>query len=173
MAKRSNGAGSVKRLPSGTWRGQLMDGFHDNGKRRIVNFTAPTKAELLDKIREYKNKKDILGDALTKNTPFSSWADTWYQDYATEVQPSTYANYRYTLAACKAHFGNDEIKDIKPLHINKFLDKLYQEGYSQSYVSKCRAMLIQIFDAAEANEMIVSNPASSDARSRRSPATSS
>ena len=167
MAKRSNGAGSVKRLPSGTWRGQLMDGFHDNGKRRIVSFTAPTKAELLDKIREYKNKKDILGDALTKNTPFSSWADTWYQDYATEVQPSTYANYRYTLAACKAHFVNDEIKDIKPLHINKFLDKLNQEGYSQSYVSKCRAMLIQIFDAAEANEMIVSNPARKAKKSRK------
>ena len=57
MAKRANGAGSVKRLPSGTWRGQLMDGFQDNGKRRIVSFTAPNKAELLDKIREYKNKR--------------------------------------------------------------------------------------------------------------------
>ena len=59
MAKRANGAGSVKRLPSGTWRGQLMDGFHDNGKCRIVSFTAPTKARLQDKIREYKKQKDV------------------------------------------------------------------------------------------------------------------
>ena len=159
MRKRSNGGGSIQRLPSGTWRGQIMDGYHDNGKRRIVSFTAGTKGELLDKIRDYQNKRNILGAALTEKMPFDKWANEWYADYASEVQPSTYANYRYTLNILKEYFGATEIKDIKPMHINRFLDHLVKKGVSQSYISKCRAMLIQIFDAAEANEMIASNPA--------------
>ena len=159
MKKRSNGGGSVRRLPSGTWRGQLMDGYQDNGKRRIVSFTANTKGELLDKMRDYQNKRDVLGTALTEKMPFDKWADDWYADYASEVQPSTYANYRYTLKILKEYFGATEIKEIKPMHINRFLDHLVSKKVSQSYITKCRAMLIQIFDAAEANEMIISNPA--------------
>ena len=166
MAKRANGSGNVKRLPSGTWRGQLMDGWHDNGKRRIISFTAPTKAEVLDKIREYQNKRDVLGAALTQRMPFADWADAWYEDYRTEVQPSTHANYRYTLNILKDYFGDTEIKDIKTMHINRLLDHLVGIGLSQSYITKCRAMLIQIFAAAEANEMIASNPASKAKYSR-------
>lgn len=159
MRKRSSGGGSIRRLPSGTWRGQVMDGYQDNGKRRIVSFTAATKGELLDKIRNFQNKRDILGAALTEKMPFNQWADSWYEDYESEVQPSTYANYQYTLKILKEYFGATEIKEIKAMHINRFLDQLVKKGVSLSYISKCRAMLIQIFDAAEANEMIVSNPA--------------
>lgn len=54
MAKRkSPGEGSVWRLKSGSWRGQIMDGYTNDGKKNIISFSAPTKAEVLDKIREW------------------------------------------------------------------------------------------------------------------------
>ena len=158
--KRSDGNGSVKKLPSGNWRGQIMDGYRDDGKRNIVSFTCKTKAEVQDKIRAYWYAKDSpQPEAEAVGTSFSEWADTWYADYSTEVQPSTYANYQYTLTRLKNHFGDKPLKDIKALEINRFYDQLKVEHLSVSYMSKCKAMLIQIFDAAEANEQVSRNPA--------------
>lgn len=156
--KRSNGDGAVKKLPSGNWRGQIMDGYRDDGKRNVISFTAKTKAEVLDKIRAYWRDKENPQEKEVK-TPFNQWADTWYADYNTEVQPSTYANYRYTLARLKSHFGAKALTEIKALEINRFYDLLKTENRSASYMTKCKSMLIQIFDAAEANELVLRNPA--------------
>lgn len=156
--KRSKGEGAVKRLPSGNWRGQIMDGYREDGKRNIISITERTKGEVLDKIRAYWRQKEEAKPEEEKVT-FESWADMWYGDYRTEVQPSTYANYQYTLNRLKGYFGPKALTEIKTLDINRFYDLLRSENRSSSYMTKCRAMLIQIFDAAEANELISRNPA--------------
>ena len=157
--KRSNGEGSVRRTPSGTWRGQTMDGYRDDGKRNIVNFTGVTKGEVLRKMRQFRNQRDTLGPCVSRQTTFEKWADVWYADYKSQVQPSTYENYRYTLKMLKDYFGGKKLREIKVLDINRFHDHLRQKGLSHSYITKCRSMLIQIFDAAEANEEVPYNPA--------------
>lgn len=160
MAKRrTHGDGNVKKLPSGKWRGQIMDGYKDDGKRNLISFTAKTKGEVLDKIRHYWQHKDDPPAPADVQTPFEEWADTWYADYKTQVQPSTYCNYQYTLKVLKNYFGKNPIEQIKPMDVNKFHEYLLSADLSKSYVTKCRAMLIQILDAAEANEIINSNPA--------------
>ena len=157
--KRSNGEGSVRRTPSGTWRGQIMDGYRDDGKRNVVNFTGATKGEVLELIRQFKYQRETRGPSVSKQTTFEKWADVWYADYQSQVQPSTYENYRYTLKMLKNYFGGKKLRDIKVLDINRFHDFLRQKGLSHSYITKCRSMLIQIFDAAEANEEVPYNPA--------------
>lgn len=92
------------------------------------------------------------GARIDKKMCFSDWADTWYGDYKSEVQPSTYSGYQYTLKALKKGFGEQPLAEILPIHINRFLDKLSADGYSLSMIRKCRAMLIQIFDAADSND---------------------
>jgi len=161
MAKRkSNGEGRISRLPSGSWRGQLMDGYTAYGKRNIVSFTAPTKGEVQRKIREYIFAREEGGIVpQTRGEEFSLWADLWYEDHRSQVQPSTYSNYQYTLKLVKEGFSDKVISDIKPVDINKFLKAVAETGCSNSKVSKCRAMLIQIFDFAEANEVVNRNPA--------------
>ena len=159
--KRSNGNGYVRRLKSGSWSAQLMDGYREDGKKNIICFTAPTKSEVNAMIRKYWYSKET-GEYHPKRgsgTPFSQWADIWYSDYESQVQPSTYSNYQYTLKALKEHFGKKPIEEIKPMDINGFYNYLQEASFSKSYLSKCRAMLIQIFDYAEANEKIRSNPA--------------
>lgn len=157
--KRSNGEGYVKRTPSGTWRGQIMDGYRDDGKRNIINFTGATKGEVLDRMRQFRHQRETLGPSVSRQTTFENWADVWYADYQTQVQPSTYENYRYTLKTLKDYFGRKKLREIKVLDINQFHDYLRQKRLSQSYLTKCRSMLIQIFDAAEANEEVSYNPA--------------
>ena len=159
MSKKSNGEGSIKKLPSGSWRGQIMDGFRPDGKRNMLSFTAPTKGEVKEKIRKYFSEKEAGTALYAQKTPFDAWADAWYADYKTQVQPSTYSNYQYTMKTLKAYFGSKPIQDIRLMDINAFLTKLHQDGFSRSKISKCKAMLIQIFAYAEDNNKIPKNPA--------------
>ena len=163
--KKTNGSGTVKKLPSGTWRGQVMDGYRPDGKKNIINFSAPTKGEVQAMIRNYWFTRDTeplsnpVPGPKSALTPFDQWADTWYADYQSQVQPSTYCNYQYTLKVLKNYFGSRDLAEIKPMDVNKFNDFMVTSSMSKSYISKCRAMLMQIFDAAEANDLIPSNPA--------------
>mgnify|MGYP002644130023 CR=1 FL=1 len=156
--KRSHGEGTVRRLKSGNWHGEVMDGYSADGKKRIISFTAATKAEVLDKIRDYRNKKDAH-IRVNKKLELSSWADLWYRDYQSQVQASTYSGYQYTLKIIKERMGPQIVCDILPIDINRFMDSLIESGYSLSQIRKCRTMLIQIFDSAEANGIVAGNPA--------------
>lgn len=98
--KRSNGEGNVRKTKNGSWRGEIMDGYTSDGKKNIVRFTAETRAEVLDKIRAYRTNMDS-GVRIDRKMHFASWADAWYEDYKSEVQPSTYSGYQYTLNALK------------------------------------------------------------------------
>lgn len=150
--------GTYRKLPSGNWLGQAMDGYKENGKKNIVNVTAPTKSEAKEAIRKYFADKEA-GALLQKKMSFSQWAKTWYADYQGQVQPSTYSGYQYTLKYLTDYFGDKPISDIKQIDINRFLAKLHQDGLSHSLQAKCKAMLIQIFTAAEDNDLVLKNPA--------------
>lgn len=156
--KRGRGEGSVHRLPSGSWQCQLMDGYTDQGKRHIVSFTAPTRAEALDKMREYLANKQTAADTQTPEVPlFEEYARHWYEAYHSQVEASTYANYRYTLKLLNSAFGSLQLCQVKTAEVNRFINELEQKGYSSSQISKCRSMLIQILDTAEADDLVVKN----------------
>ena len=67
--------------------------------------------------------------------------------------------YRHTLAHLKAYFCGTPIDEINTIHINALLDQLHEEGASRSKIGKCRTMMIQILDYAEATNLLVKNPA--------------
>lgn len=158
MKKSSNGDGCIRKTANGTWRGELMIGYTDEGKRDIVRFSGKSKKEVQEKIREAQRLKES-NIRLDKNLTFGEFADMWYASYRSQVQPSTYSGYKYTLAFLKKQYGNTPICTILPLHINSFLDSIVAQGYSSSQLRKCRAMLIQIFTDAEHNGLILRNPA--------------
>lgn len=167
--KRANGEGSIKQLPSGQWHAQIMDGRKPDGSKNIVYFTARSKREVVAQIREYWKQRD-QGAVPSSDLTFAKWADFWYEDYQSQVQPSTFCGYQYTLKLLKEYFGKRKIQQIKPMDITAYFDYMKRAAYSNSYITKCRSMLIQIFDAAEANEITASNPARK-AKIRRSVAT--
>ena len=156
--KRSKGEGSVHRLPSGSWQSQIMDGYTDEGKRHIVSFTAPTRAEALARMREYLLNKQEAAEQETPEMPlFSEYAQRWYEAYRSQVEESTYANYRYTLKLLNGAFGHLPLNEVKVAQVNQFINGLAAKGYSASQINKCRSMLIQILDVAEADDLVVKN----------------
>lgn len=157
-AKRANGEGSIRQLPSGQWYAQIMDGYKPDGSRNMVYFKAYKKNEVVSQIREYWKQREA-GAVPSSNVLFSEWAEIWYADHQSQVQPSTFHGYQYTLKILTDYFGKREIQKIKPMEISAFFEYLKRVSYSASYMLKCKSMLIQIFDAAEANEVTTSNPA--------------
>ena len=57
MKKNSNGDGSFSKRKNRIWRVQIMDGYQDNGTRKIVSFYAPTKGEASLKLQAYREIK--------------------------------------------------------------------------------------------------------------------
>lgn len=119
--KRSHGEGSVWKLKNGMWRGQLMDGYTDGGKKNIISFSGETRGEVLEKLRDYQNKKDAHIH-VDKKLTLSNWADLWYCDYKSQVQASTYSGYQYTLKIIKEQMGTQTLCDVLPIDINRFMD---------------------------------------------------
>lgn len=156
--KRAKGEGSVHRLPSGSWQSQIMDGYTDEGKRHIVSFTAPTRAEALARMREYFLNKQEAAEQETPEVPlFADYAQRWYESYRSQVEESTYANYRYTLKLLNGAFGHLPLNEVKVAQVNQFINGLAAKGYSASQINKCRSMLIQILDVAEADDLVIKN----------------
>jgi len=157
--KRSNGDGSIVKLKSGTWRATIMDGYTADNKRNRISFTAPTKGEVQQKIRNYFAEKDNNEEVQSEENNFEVWANSWYEDHKTQVQKSTYSGYKFSLNVLLDEFSGIPIDSILPMHINRFMNKVHEQGKSHSAISKYRAMLIQIFDYAEYNDAIKRNPA--------------
>ena len=96
---------------------------------------------------------------VNKPMTLGVWGDIWYADYRSQVQPSTYYSYQYTLQIIKKWLGDAPLPDILPIHINSFMTALLESGYGMSQIRKCRTMLIQLFDSAEDNRLVSGNPA--------------
>ena len=86
--KRGKGEGSIKRIKSGQWRGLIMDGYTDEGKRNMVSFSAPTKAEIMQQIRQYWIEKENHIH-IDRKILFKDWAEEWYDDMEGQVEEST------------------------------------------------------------------------------------
>lgn len=157
-SKRTNGEGSLRRMPNGHWQLQVMDGYHPNGKRKIKTFTAAT----LSKVKEMKSAYDRMkaeGIVTTKNYSFSEWSTEWFNVHKNKISPVTQESYKYTLRILQNHFGSRKMTDIKARDIDLFLYELIESGKSSSGVAQCKGMLFQIFNNAVANDIIPKNPA--------------
>lgn len=74
-----------------------------------------------------------------------------------------------TLRILNNGFNRRKLKDIKAYDIEQFLKKLRRDGRSDSCLAQCRGMLIQIFNKAEANDLVAKNPVRFAEKMRKGP----
>lgn len=103
------------------------------------------------------NKQTQAEEAAPEIPLFADYAQQWYESYRTQVEESTYANYRYTLKLLNGVFGHLALNEVKVVQINQFINELAAKGYSSSQINKCRSMMIQILDMAEADDLVEKN----------------
>ena len=157
MAKRSNGEGCIRQRVDGRWEYRIMDGYLADGRRNLITFYGKTQKEAKAKANEYHRMRSCGLDTTIKHT-FATWADFWYENHKDNIAPSTQENYKYILETLKQELGSRRLLDIKAYDIEQLLKTLLREGRSKSYIASARGMLFQIFNKAEANDLIFKNP---------------
>ena len=169
MAKRRpNGDGAIRKLESGHWQIQIMDGYNSDGGRRYKSFSAPKLEDAKKMKREYERKK-TAGMLTSKDYSFEEWSDIWYEHHKNVISPTTQEHYLYTLRNLKNHFGKKKLDQIKAYDIEQYLMKLVREGRSGSTVSQSRGMLYQILNMAVANDILIKNPVAHAEKIRKAP----
>ena len=173
MAKRkSNGEGSIHKMPSGSWQIQMMDGYKPDGTRMFKTFTAEKLDDAKKKKREYERKRDA-GLRAGQDYSFTEWADFWFEHHQSTISATTREGYSYTLRNLKDYFGRKKLSEIRAYDIEQYLMKLIRDGISGSSIAKSRGMLFQIFNMAVANAILLKNPVAHAQKIRRPPAKNS
>ena len=155
--RRSNGEGSVHKRADGRWECTIMIGFQSDGRRKRKTFYGRTRAEAIEKMRDYWNDM-ANGLQLDPGLLFETWADTWFESHRENISPTTQASYGYMLKHLKNALGRCRLIDIRALDVENVLLDFRRSGKSDSFISQARGMLYMIMNKAEANALIRRNP---------------
>ena len=168
--RRANGDGAIRRRANGTWECTIMEGFSElTGKRQYKSFYGKTQAEVKRKRDEYR--QGISGHPLeTKSYTVEEWGNQWLEHHNAKLKPTTQESYKYTSRLISAGpLGKKLLSSVKAYDIECFLQQLQDEGYSSSMLAKVKGMLFQVFNAAEANELVQKNVVRLTEKLKKSP----
>lgn len=132
--------------------------FRVDGKRYYVRSTAGQRdADKRAAIRETEIREGR--DLISENMPAGDYIDKWAETYKEHiVSKSVYSDYKTRIAKyIKPAIGNMRMRDIRPTHLQKILNK--QAGKSKSHCSKLRVTLEGIFSQAVKDRVVIGSPA--------------
>lgn len=147
--RRGNGEGNVRKRKDGRYEASLMIGYNPDGSRCRKSFYGKTKREVLDKLHAFLQEIK-QGLDLNANYTFEQAARLWLRNKQ-KISPATAKNYEYIINTLAPEFGDQKIRNIKPIQIENMVLKLVERGYSRSYISKVYVVLNGVFRKAVAN----------------------
>ena len=141
MKRRTNGQGSVRRLPSGTFRWQITLGFGQDGKQ-ILKYGVAESRPLAERAKSQAvadRDRGLL--PMPSRITLNDWLPKWLDGMAPSLAPKTIANYRY-LSECHLRplLGEKRLQDLKPSDVRSAYQALAQRGYSRSLLHQVRVI---------------------------------
>lgn len=120
------------------------------------------KKKLADKRYEVEHGLTGKADKITLN----KWFEVWLTDYKNnKIKGTTNQNYQNLYDNhIRNSLGKRVLKQIKPIHIQKFYNDFIEEGYATTSLQTLHALLHNIFDIAVNNDLIVKNPCTGTVR---------
>lgn len=167
----TNGAGSVRwREDKGMYVATLELPPKD-GKRRRRFIYAPTKPEVLDRLRDERRRFEDVGDLPTRTMRTAAWLTYWLESIAAkEIRPATLRGYRSVV---ERHIipaiGDQRIDRLTAAHVRAVHERITstpknaehpEKGtLSSTYALNAHRVLSSALTAAEREGLIVRNPA--------------
>ncbi|MBU3751427.1 MAG: site-specific integrase [Mycobacterium sp.] len=170
MSKRSNGEGTVRQRPNGTWEARLSYIDPMTGKRRRASFYGPTaeaaRAELDNARDRIKANAPVKDSAQTLGDYIEHWLDTALE--ASPRKDSTKALYRNlaTKHLSPAPLGLTPLSKLRKTHIDGLIVALRKRGLSDSTVRQVYTVLRAVLDDAKLDGLVADNPATKVPRPR-------
>ena len=135
----------------GLWQEQIT--VTVDGRKKQKYFYAHKKAELLQKIQDYKNEQET-------GRTFESVCDEWWSMHQKTLAPNTLKGYLPAIRRAKDHFGPVYIRQILATDINRFLlDFIRASDAAQKTAKTQLGVINQVMKYAAQNGYISHNPA--------------
>ena len=120
---------------------QRKDGLYEairviNGKR--VAFRGKTCREVEQKMMAYKEE-------VEKGRTVKQLADAWLKEKESRVSGGTSICYAQSVDKIVGSMGNLRAQQVRPIHCQRFLEQLAQQGYKQGTVRMCKSVIMQLF----------------------------
>ena len=92
---------------------------------------------------------------------FEVYFDEWLENYKHQIEEDTYNSYKTVVNKTTEYFKgkNIKLKDLKPIHIQKFYDSLFKNGLGGNTVLHYHANIRKALENAMKLDIIPSNPA--------------
>mgnify|MGYP002544520411 CR=1 FL=1 len=170
--KRANGEGNLRKRSNGTWEARVTLGTDPKtGKLISKSVYARTQKECREKM------KALLGidggqaatpPAAPKEPPkprpedvitVGQWLDTWLKEYLADVKPNTALQYESVVRLhLKPAFGDVLLKDLRTSMIQKFYNKMRDDGVSPKYIKNIHGILHKALQQAVLLNYLRTNP---------------
>lgn len=140
--------------------GRVRKSIYHNGKRYWA--TGKDEVEATIKLRDLE--RNLAHGTYTEphNMTVDEWSACWVDLYKSQTcSETTLKNLRSMIAtSLSPYLGEMQIQNVRPMHLQRYLLHLVEDGRSQSYIAKMKNSLEGIFGTAQDNGLIQVSPAS-------------
>lgn len=160
MKRRTNGQGSIRQLPSGTYRWQITLGFDQDGKQLLKYGVAESRslAERAKSQAVADRDRGLL--PMPNRITLNDWLPKWLDGKELNLAPKTIANYRYlTQRHLSPLLGAKRLQELKPSDVRSAYHTLAQQGFSRSLLHQVRVILKGALQEALLDEIVARNVA--------------
>ena len=151
----------ISQEKNGLYSARFVDRF---GKRQHKRF------KKLQECRQWIAEAQFLEGHCDLNVPNDMIVDAWFEYWIDlkkkMVRPNTSRNYteRYQRNI-KPVIGNIKLVDVKPIHCQKIMNDMADEGYKTTTIYQTRIALYNMLEFAKENDVITNNPCKKSVKS--------
>ena len=142
----------MKRRPDGRWQKKVT---LPNGKSKIIYSSAPTERSAIKEMNQimlqYTQEHE---DSLL----FENVAKLWKEEHFKTLTNNSLKQYKPCYESAVSYFKGYKINELKPLHINQYLQHLTSLGYAQKTIKNRMFTVSLICKYAVLNEYANGNP---------------
>lgn len=125
----------MTRRKDGLWQQQYT--VVENGKKKQKYFYGKTKKDVLDKIAAYE------ASAAAGRT-FKEVAEDWWEEAEPQLAYNTTKGYRPALRRAIDEFGEDNIRELKPLDISRYIRRFVKSTHAADKTARTQLMVINL-----------------------------
>ena len=158
--RRSSGEGSIFLRKDGRWSGAITIGHDENGKIIKKTVYGRNQTEVAKKLSEISGRLKSNSYEAMETKTFGQLMSEWLLVFKkSAVSPRTFEgiirNFRLHIEPL---IGKMKVYEIDNYAIQKLVNNLMEQGYSNDTVKKCKHLLNQFFEYAIDNKWILANP---------------
>ena len=158
--RRANGEGSIFQRKDGRWVGNITIGYDEKGQQKKKTVYGRSQAEVAKKLFELNGRIKNNSYELVETKNFGELMSEWLLVFKkSAVSPRTFEgiirNYRLHI---EPQIGNMKIYEIDTFVIQKVINNLIEQDYSNNVIKKNKHLISQFFEYAIDNKWVTINP---------------